>query len=108
MNDRTAALVQLAAAFPRDRVPESTIALYDTKLSRLDEPTLVAVIEKLMESARSFPTLAEIREAFNQAWKPPHREALPEGSVVPMPKSVKQQLAELHSKMDERAEEMSS
>ena len=107
MDKLTGSLVRLAAAFPRDHIPESTITLYRTKLDRCDPDVMAAVIETAIESAKSFPTIAELREAHRNELQrqTPTEVALPMGRA-PMPDSLKKQLLEMHQSFDARAAEM--
>lgn len=106
--------MRLAAAFPRDRVPESTIQLYADKLAEKNGPDLIAVIEQAMEHYKKFPTIAELREDWNAARRYQYIEpiaAISRGDMkepvyVPMPNSIKKQLSELDGKMRERSEEL--
>lgn len=76
----------------------------------LDELLAVQAVESLVESARAFPTLAEIRQVYSglrqrQIDATPKFDSAP---GVPMPESVKSELQRVYERMDERAEELSS
>lgn len=107
MDVLTKSLVRLAAAFPQANVPESTVTLYHSKLAGLEQDVLGDVVERLIESSRSFPTVAEIRDLYQREHQRRQEPtaALPV-SRAPMPAAVKRQIAGLLEKMDERAEEM--
>lgn len=108
MDDLTKALVCLAAAFPRDRVPDSTLTLYHTKLKGAHVPTMIQAIEDCIDSSRAFPSLAEIRENYVSHRRRVAAEipALPEGGGVPMPEEIRRRVNGLLNRMDERAEEL--
>lgn len=100
--------MRLAAAFPRDHVPESTITLYRSKLEHLDAALMANVIETAITNATKFPTIADLRQDYLREYTR-HQEAetpaLPLGRS-PMPDSLKKQLAEMHRKFDDRATEI--
>ena len=52
----------LVAAFSRETISDATVALYVTKLSDIDGPLLAAAVNRLVDSSRFFPTIAELRE----------------------------------------------
>lgn len=101
--------MRLAAAFPRDHVTDSTITLYHSKLSSCDEEAVTEAIESAIESATKFPTIAELREAVRQTVQrtPEYVPALPIARA-PMPESLKQQIAEMNRKFDERSAELNA
>lgn len=109
MDKLTGSLMRLAAAFPRDHIPESTITLYRTKLERCDPDVMAAVIERAIESAKNFPTIAELREGYGpelRRWQESRPVSeLPMGRS-PMPEELKRKIAELHETFDKRASEM--
>lgn len=99
--------MRLAAAFPLSHVPESTITLYRSKLERCDTDLIVGVIERAIESAKTFPTIAELRHDYagEISRQGTVRPALPMAGT-PMPESIKKQMADLFKKMDERSAEL--
>ena len=106
MNKLVLALGKLAAAFPQANATEATLAVYLEQLHKLDEATLLGVLDSLIANSSRFPTVSEIRESYNQA----RRDArprdnvrlLPSGKAVPMPAFVREQLAEMEKAFDNR------
>ena len=57
------AVAVLAAGFLRDRVlPPETVEIFASKLSDINPVLLEATIHRLLEQARFFPTIAEVRQ----------------------------------------------
>lgn len=114
MSSLTQLLARMAAAFPRDNVPGSTIRVYEDALSDLKPEVLEGIILGCIQSATRFPTIADIRQAYDderEAQALRKREqyaALPEGPGSPMPDWFKAEMANLNLKMDERAKELES
>ena len=102
--------MKLAAAFPRDHIPESTIEVYRTSLSSLDVGVIERVVDQAINNSKHFPTLAEMRQAYNQLLtrdqEIQYRPQVTMGRGVPMPDYVKKQLEELDGKMRKRSEEL--
>lgn len=107
MDKLTGSLMRLAAAFPRDHVPESTITLYRSKLSGLNLDVVATVIEEAIVGSKSFPTIAELREACLAAMRQERStyEALPLGREAPPPE-VRELIAKLQEPFDRRAAEL--
>lgn len=105
------ALTRLAAAFPLANVPESTVVLYRSELSDLDDSLLVDTIEDAINHCRKFPPIAELREMYREARR--HNLALMSGpgesssvEAVPMPDYIKAQLAEIGRASKQRSDEL--
>ena len=99
-------LIRLAAAFPRDRVRESTLTLYASKLAGHDLGKIQAVIEEAIVGSASFPSLNELRTTYLHKQQREQAYALTEGRGIPMPKEVKDAIAPALLMMDKRAEEL--
>jgi len=80
-----AKLRELTLAFPHREIPEETILLYAHRLSTLPVDAVCAGIDRLIDTATFFPTIAEIKEAAiagpigpdvaDEAWAEVVREA---------------------------------
>jgi DNA-directed RNA polymerase subunit F len=51
----------LRAAFPRENIPETTVALYVMKLSDIGPELLEAAVNRLIEEVKFFPAISEVR-----------------------------------------------
>lgn len=100
--------MRLAAAFPRDNVPKSTIDLYRSKLSTCDVDGIVEAIESAIESAPRFPAIAELRQSYNALMLRRPQDDIPELPVgrSPMPDEVREQIRKMNEAFDQRAEEL--
>ena len=110
-NQLMPSLMRLSAAFPRDHVPDSTLTLYASELSDCAPGVLVEVIESMLNHAKAFPAIGQIREEYRgRRLRSPDpttkRPELPGGRGVPMPDWFKAQRKDLSSKTDERHEEL--
>lgn len=61
--DAIVAVGKLAVAFRQENIGEDTVALYTEKLADIPAPTLAAVVDRLIETQKFFPAIAEIRHA---------------------------------------------
>lgn len=59
-----ALLTVLIAAFPRDAIEQETFDLYAAQLANLEAGAARTAVERIVESGRHFPTIAEIREVY--------------------------------------------
>jgi hypothetical protein len=62
MNRLRNKLAELVLAFPNKEIPAETIALYAQRLSMMPADAVCMAIDRLMDTARFFPTIAEIKE----------------------------------------------
>ena len=71
MNQQEAAKVvaMLMAAYPNARVPDGTVALYETMLLEFDRDRCVQAVRTIIRSSKFMPTIAEIVTAY-QGEKP--------------------------------------
>lgn len=107
-------LIRLAAAFPRDNVPRSTIEVYAFELGNLDISLMDSVIRGAINGYSRFPTIAQLRQSYDDERERRAQQdreqshALPESmeGAVPMPAYVKKQVEELKRKMDGRSKEL--
>lgn len=99
--------MRLAAAYPQANVPESTIALYRSKLSTCDVDGIVEAIESAIESSPRFPSIAELRQSYN-ALMLRRQDDIPElpAGRSPMPDEVREQIRKLTKVFEQRAEEI--
>lgn len=58
-----AKLGELALAFPNKDIPPESLAVYAKRLALLPVDAVCAAIDRLMDTARFFPTIGEIKEA---------------------------------------------
>lgn len=80
-----AKLEELSMAFPNVKIEPATIAVYAKRLSAMPTESVCAAIDRLMDTARFFPTIGEIKEAAvagpfgldlaDEAWAEVVREA---------------------------------
>lgn len=105
--ERLMLMTRLAAAFPRDHVPQSTVMLYASETAELRLPELARVVNTSINNARKFPTIAELRADYRaeRSRTPDEHAALPIGRE-PMPDDVREQIDDLFRKADERAAEL--
>lgn len=112
MERHLALVTKLAASFPRDRIEKSTIIAYADALLPLKIETLEQVIVGVRDNSDRFPTIADIKRAYDdererQAQRERERHlALPSGPPAPPPPEFKRRMAELFGAMDERAKEL--
>lgn len=59
-----ALLKRIRSAFPLALVEEDTIRLYVEKLKMMEHDLATAAVDDLVDAARGFPTIAELREAY--------------------------------------------
>lgn len=99
--------MRLAAAYPRDNVPESTITLFRSKLSTCDEQGIVETIEAAISSSPRFPTIADLRRDYN-ALMLRREDSTPELPVgrTPMPDEVREQFRKMQEAFAGRAAEI--
>lgn len=74
-------ITRLAAAFPRDRIPEASLKLYAEMFLGRRQEVLAAAVEQLAKTERHFPPIATIREEYDRHWTPEHAE-LPEPELT--------------------------
>lgn len=100
-------MIRLAAAFPKDHVPESTVVLYASQLVKLDVGLFEVVIDQAINHSRGFPTIGELRDSYNAHYRR-NEDQRPALSIaaVPMPPHIKEQWDETMKRMDERAKEL--
>lgn len=107
-DERLSLLIRLAAAFPRDRVEQSTVMVIASELSDISLADFNAVIAAALHECKSFPTIAELRGIYRRQLtqrRSQQRPALRESSS-PMPPYVREQIADLKTRMNERAEDL--
>jgi len=66
-------VLNLTAAYPNAPVTEATSAAYERQLADLDYAAAQAAIERLLNTCRFLPTIAEIREAATEMTLGPRR-----------------------------------
>lgn len=64
--DRTQLLIRLARAFPKTTIGEETIKIYLEMLADVPTELLEFAINRLIQTAKFFPAIAEIREAARE------------------------------------------
>lgn len=105
-------LTRLAAAFPRDNVPESTVALYGSELRDLYQPLLAEVLREGLKSYRNFPSIAEVREDYRTTLLRIQQNSRPALSApddcIPMPEEIRKKWREMLRRMDDRAKQVES
>lgn len=57
-------LAMLMAAYPNARVPDGTIALYESFLAGFDRDRCVLAVRKIITTSKFMPTIAEIVSAY--------------------------------------------
>jgi hypothetical protein len=77
-----AKLRELAFAFPNREIPEETVVLYTERLSSLPAEAVCLAIDRLIDTSRFFPTIAEIKAAMVEAVVEPGFAELAWGEVI--------------------------
>jgi hypothetical protein len=74
-------VAMLLAAYPNARVPDGTLALYESFLIELDRDRAVLAIRRIIRSSKFMPAIAEIVTAYEgekaPEGEPYHRPFLP-------------------------------
>lgn len=60
--DAVEAVKTLKAAYPAATIPNETLTIYAEKLADIPAPLLDATVNRVIESSRFFPTIAELRQ----------------------------------------------
>ena len=60
--DARKAVAALVATFHREKIPQATVEIYTKHLSDIQPPLLTATMERIVETCKFFPSIAEIRE----------------------------------------------
>ena len=63
--DASRVLAMLMAAYPNARVPDGTVALYESFLVELERDRCVAAVRSIITSSKFMPTIAEVMTAYH-------------------------------------------